>query len=160
MLFMFSNSKLVRFFVFLLLCSPLCRPFLCQIRGGGNHSSWGNGPRATITPRGMVRLGTNPALLACISNMLKHFSACISTMLQHFFACAFLLYSSTACVHFYYAQSIFLRAFLLCSSTFLRTFLLCSSTFSMCVSIVLQHFLYAVYCSNIPVVYAGVYVFQ
>ena len=25
----------------------------------GNHSSWGNGPRATILPRGMVRLGTN-----------------------------------------------------------------------------------------------------
>ena len=62
MLFMFSNSKLVRFFVFLLLCSPLCRPFLCQIRGGGNHSSWGNRPRATIPPRGMVRLGTNPIL--------------------------------------------------------------------------------------------------
>ena len=25
----------------------------------GNHSSWGNGPRATIPPRGVVRLGTN-----------------------------------------------------------------------------------------------------
>ena len=55
---------------------------------------------------------TKPALFyaciyACISIMLKHFSACISIMLQHFSA-----YISTMLQHF------FLFAFLLCSSTF------------------------------------------